>query len=96
MDSGVSFFPLVKGSSLQHRLKRYEKDGHDRKAAELVNIVAPQNLADMEFSKELLNLRRSSFTGMMMMWHIIYGMSLCYFILQVATKIDQWFSNCKV
>ncbi|WP_405751021.1 hypothetical protein, partial [Anaerovibrio slackiae] len=60
--------PLVEGTPLENCLKRNEKDGHDRKAAHLVGIAAPQNLSDMELSKKLLNLVRSSFTGVMMMW----------------------------
>ncbi|MCF2583981.1 hypothetical protein [Mitsuokella multacida] len=58
--------PLVKGPTLEHRLERDEEDGHDCKATQLVDIAAPQDLADMEFNKELLNLGRSSFTGVMM------------------------------
>ncbi len=67
--------PLVEGTPLEHRLERDEEDGHDRKAAQLVGIAAPQNLADMELSKELLNLGRSSFTGVMMMWYNIHSIS---------------------
>lgn len=67
--------PLVEGTPLEHRLERDEEDGHDRKAAQLVGIAAPQDLADMEFSKELLNLGRSSFTGVMMMWCNIHSIS---------------------
>ena len=58
--------PLVERTPLEHRLECDEEDGHDRKAAQLVGIAAPQDLADMELSKELLNLGRSSFTGVMM------------------------------
>lgn len=67
--------PLVEGALLEHRLERDEEDGHDSKAAQLVGIVAPQDLADMELSKELLNLGRSSFTGVMMMWYNIHSIS---------------------
>lgn len=59
--------PLIEGMPLEHRLECDEEDGHDCKAAQLVGITASQDLADMELSKELLNLRRSSFTGVMMM-----------------------------
>lgn len=34
-------------------------DGHDGKAAQLASITFPQDLADMELGKELLNLGRS-------------------------------------
>lgn len=37
--------PLVEGTPLEHRLERDEEDGYDRKAAQLVGIAAPQNLA---------------------------------------------------
>ena len=67
--------PLVEGTPLEHRLERDEEDGHDRKAAQLVGIAAPQDLADMELSKESLNLGRSSFTGVMMMWYNIHSIS---------------------
>ena len=67
--------PLVKGTPLEHRLERDEEDAHDRKAAQLVGIAAPQDLADMELSKELLNLGRSSFTGVMMMWYNIHSIN---------------------
>ena len=67
--------PLVKGTPLEHRLERDEEDGHDRKAAQLVGIAAPQDLADMELSKESLNLGRSSFTGVMIMWYNIHSIS---------------------
>ena len=67
--------PLVEGAPLEHRLERDEEDGHDRKAAQLVGIAAPQNLADMKLSKELLNLGRSGFTGVMMMWYNIHSIS---------------------
>lgn len=67
--------PLVEGTPLEHRLKRNEEDGHDRKAAQLVGIAASQDLANMELSKELLNLGRSSFTGVMMMWYNIHSIS---------------------
>ena len=67
--------PLVEGTPLERRLKRDEEDGHDCKAAQLVGIAAPQNLADMELSKELLNLGRSGFTGVMMMWYNIHSIS---------------------
>lgn len=59
--------PLVERSTLEYRFERDKEDGHDGKAAQLVGIAAPQDLADMELSKELLNLGRSSFTGVMMM-----------------------------
>ena len=52
-----------------------KEDGHDRKAAQLVGIAASQDLADMELSKELLNLGRSGFTGVMMMWYNIHSIS---------------------
>ena len=52
-----------------------EEDGHDRKAAQLVGIAASQDLVDMELSKELLNLGRSGFTGVMMMWYNIHSIS---------------------
>lgn len=67
--------PLVEGTPLEHRLERDEEDGHDCKAAQLVGIAAPQDLADMELSKESLNLGRSSFTGVMMMWYNIHSIS---------------------
>ena len=67
--------PLVEGTPLEHRLERDEEDGHDRKAAQLVGIAAPQDMANMELSKESLNLGRSSFTGVMMMWYNIHGIS---------------------
>ena len=67
--------PLVEGAPLEHRFECDEEDGHDRKAAQLVGIAAPQNLADVELSKELLNLGRSSFTGVMMMWYNIHSIS---------------------
>lgn len=65
----------VEGTPLEYRFERDEEDGHDRKAAQLVGIAASQDLADMEFSKELLNLGRSSFTGVMMIWYNIHGIS---------------------
>lgn len=39
-----------------HRLKRYEEDSHDREreATQFAGITAPQDLADMEFSKVLI------------------------------------------
>lgn len=67
--------PLVEGAPLEHRFERDEEDGHDRKAAQLVGIAAPQDLTDMELSKELLNLGRSGFTGVMMMWYNIHSIS---------------------
>ena len=92
---------LVEGTPLEHRLERDEEDGHDRKAAQLVGIAAPQDLADMELSKESLNLGRSSFTGVMMMWYNIHSISppvllwiLVTFIIQI--RVDQRLSNCEV
>ena len=67
--------PLVEGTMLERRLERDEEDGHDRKAAQLVGIAAPQDLADMELSKESLNLGRSDFTGVRMMWYNIHSIS---------------------
>ena len=67
--------PLVEGPTLERRLKRDKEDGHDRKAVQLVGIAAPQDLTDMELSKELLNLGRSSFTGVMMMWYNIHSIN---------------------
>ena len=66
---------LVEGAPLEYRFERDEEDGHDRKAAQLVGTVAPQDLADMELNKELLNLGKSSFTGVMRMWYNIHGIS---------------------
>ena len=51
--------PLVEGTLLEHRLKRDEEDGDDGKGAQLASITSPQDLADMELGKELLNLGRS-------------------------------------
>ena len=65
----------MKGAPLEHRFECDEEDSHDRKAAQLVGIAAPQDLADMELSKESLNLGRSSFTGVMMMWYNIHSIS---------------------
>ncbi len=93
--------PLVEGTPLEHRLERDEEDGHDRKAAQLVGIAAPQDLADMELSKESLNLGRSDFTGVRMMWYNIHSISspvllwiLVTFIIQI--RVDQRLSNCEV
>lgn len=61
------FLPLVEGAPLEHHFERDKEDGHDGKAAQLVGIAAPQDLPNMEPSKELLNLGRSGFTGVMMM-----------------------------
>ena len=61
------FLPLVERALLEHRFKSDEEDVHDRKAAQLVGIAAPQDLPNMELSKEFLNLGRSGFTGVMMM-----------------------------
>lgn len=58
--------PLVEGAPLEHRFERDKEDGHDGKAAQLVGIAASQDLPNMELSKELLNLGRSGFTGVMM------------------------------
>lgn len=60
---------LIEGLTLERRLERDKEDGHDRTVAQLVGIAAPQDRVNMELSKELLSLGRSSFTGM----------SLCYF-----------------
>lgn len=67
--------PLLEGTLLEHRLERDKEDGHDGKAAQLVSIISPQDLVDMELGKELLNLGRSSFTGVMMTWYNIHGIS---------------------
>ena len=72
---GAEVQETVEETPLEHRLERNEEDCHDRKAAQLVSITAPQDLADMELSKESLNLGRSSFTGMMMMWYNIHSIS---------------------
>lgn len=49
--------PLVEGTPLEHRLERDEEDGHDRKAAQLVGITAPQDLADMEIAYAIFILQ---------------------------------------
>ena len=81
--------PLVEGAPLEHRLERDEEDGHDRKAAQLVSITASQDLADMELSKELLNLGRSSFTGVMIMWYNIHSISPPFVLWIFVTFIIQ-------
>lgn len=94
--------PLVEGTPLEHRLERDEEDGHDRKAAQLVGIAAPQDLADMELSKESLNLGRSDFTGVMMMWYNIHSISppgllwiLVIFIIQNGNGLCYfYFADC--
>lgn len=95
--------PLVEGAPLEHRLERDEEDGHDRKAAQLVGIAAPQDPADMELSKELLNLGRSCFTGVMVMWYNIHSISppfvlwiLVTFIIQNGTSLCYfYFAGCR-
>ena len=79
--------PLVEGTPLEHRLERDEEDGHDRKAAQLVGIAAPQDLADMELSKESLNLGRSGFTGVMMMWYNIHSISPPFVLWILVTSL---------
>lgn len=49
--------PLVEGTPLEHRLERDEEDGHDCKAAQLVGIAAPQDLADMEIAYAIFILQ---------------------------------------
>ena len=95
--------PLVEGPTLEHRLERDEEDGHDRKAAQLIGITAPQNLADMELSKELLNLGRSGFTGVMTMWYYIHSISPPFVLWIFVTFIIQngmslcyfYFADCR-
>ena len=79
--------PLVEGTPLERRLKRDEEDGHDCKAAQLVGIAAPQDLADMELSKESLNLGRSGFTGVMMMWYNIHSISPPFVLWILVTSL---------
>lgn len=45
--------PLVERPTLEYRLERDKEDGHDGKAAQLVVIAAPQDLPNMELSKDL-------------------------------------------
>lgn len=95
--------PLVEGTPLEHRLERDEEDGHDRKAAQLVGIAASQDLADMELSKESLNLGRSSFTGVMMMCTIFiaYALRFCcgFFVTFIIRNGDSlcyfYFADCR-
>ena len=85
MDSSTSFFRWEK----KRRLERDEEDGHDRKAAQLVGIAAPQDLADMKLSKELLSLGRSGFTGVMMMWYNIHSINPPFVLWILVTFIIQ-------
>ncbi|WP_417083309.1 hypothetical protein, partial [Mitsuokella jalaludinii] len=52
-----------------------------------VGIAAPQDLADMELSKESLNLGRSGFTGVMMMWYNIHSISPPFVLWIVVTSL---------
>lgn len=90
-------------AGLEHRFERDEEDGHDRKAAQLVGSAAPQDLADMKLSKELLNLGRRIFTGVMTTWYNIYGISSPFVLWGVVTFIIQngmslcyfYFADCR-
>lgn len=67
--------PLVKERRWNAASNATRKMAMTAKLRSFVGIAAPQGLADMELSKESLNLGRSSFTGVMMMWYNIHSIS---------------------
>lgn len=67
--------PLIERAPMECLLERDTEDGHDSKAAHLVGIAAPQDLAHMELHAELQELGRIGFTGVMMMWYNIHSIS---------------------
>ncbi len=81
--------PLVERAPMKCLLKRDTEDGHDGKAAHLVSIAAPQDLANMELHAELQELGRKGFTGVMMMWYNIHGISPPFVLWIFATFIIQ-------
>lgn len=54
--------PLIERAPMECLLERDTEDGHDSKAAHLVGIAAPQDLAHMELHAELQELGRIGFT----------------------------------
>jgi len=94
---------LVEGATLEHRLECDEEDGHDGKTAQLIGIAAPQDLANVELGKELVDLGRSDFTGVMMMWYNIHSISPPFVLWIWVTFIIQngmslcyfYFADCR-
>ena len=78
---------LVEGATLEHRLECDEEDGHDGKTAQLIGIAAPQDLANVELGKELVDLGRSDFTGVMMMWYNIHSISPPFVLWILVTSL---------
>ncbi|WP_440336665.1 hypothetical protein [Mitsuokella multacida] len=95
--------PLVERPTLEYRLKCDKEDAHDGNAAQLVGIAAPQDLANVELGKELVNLGRSDFTGVMMMWYYIHSISSPFVLWILVTFIIQngmslcyfYFADCR-